>query len=102
MVSDADDLARLSSDQDRSLPGEDPGSTYADDAMHWMAVYSELVEAKRSVLADLRTTHQRIQPDARPEIELDIRLAEIEEARLLRRLTFWRTRLAEMAGGQTE
>lgn len=100
-MSDADDLTRLNTNPDRSLPGEDPGSTYADDVRHWLAVYSELVEAKRSVLAELRTTHERIELDARPEIELDIRLAEMEEARLLRRLNFWRGRLSQMEGSET-
>ena len=33
------------SDRHQLLPGEHPGSSEAEDAAHWVAVYTELMEA---------------------------------------------------------
>jgi hypothetical protein len=62
---------------DRLLPGEAPISANAEEAVHWIAVYSELAEF-------LRSEARPFAPD----------LAE----RYQRRLAFWVQRLEELTG----
>jgi hypothetical protein len=63
-------------DGDRLLPGEAPTSANADEAVHWVAVYAELVEFLRS--------------EAQP-------FAPALTDRYQRRLTFWVRRLEELS-----
>ena len=39
----AEEAADKAVDPDRLLEGEDPSTTYLDDATHWVTVYSELL-----------------------------------------------------------
>lgn len=83
-------------DPDRLLDGEDPESVDPDDVAHWIAVYTELLQAKASMLAAL---NERLavttEPDARHEIAAtDVVVLERELQRFQRRLDFWRERRA--------
>jgi hypothetical protein len=78
MLDDRRDL-RLDAEEpggDRLLPGEAPTSANADEAVHWVAVYAELVEFLRS--------------EAQP-------FAPALTDRYQRRLAFWVRRLEELS-----
>ena len=86
-------------EQDRLLEGEDPSSTYLDDATHWIAVYTELTGVKRDLLrlAEERTPH--LEEDARREVaRTDLVILDAEMKRFQRRLEFWRRRCSELGG----
>ena len=96
--SQAEQGGRRAADPDRLLPGEDPGTTQSEDAVHWIAVYRELLSFKEQVLGVTR----RYAADGPPEVasELvasDLPLLEAEMRRLERRLAFWEQRLAELS-----
>ncbi|MEO6795382.1 MAG: hypothetical protein ABI401_13400 [Candidatus Dormibacter sp.] len=73
---------RWASDPSRLLPGEEPESLFADDARHWIAVYSELLSFNRQ-LAEGITVRQ--------EDDLPLMQAHIE--RMNGRLDYWQDRL---------
>lgn len=79
MVDDRGDLPPEAAgrDGDRLLPGEMPASMSLDEAVHWVAVYSELAEF-------LRTEAQPFAPALTD--------------RYNRRLAFWVRRLDELTG----
>jgi hypothetical protein len=77
----------------RLLPGENPGSLDLSDAEHWTAVFQELVEEHRVLLAQVEA-----RPGAPIQDELDLLQANL--AWLRRRLTFWRRRRQELSGRQ--
>jgi hypothetical protein len=79
MVDDRRDLPldAASQDGDRLLPGELPTSMNLEEAVHWVAVYSELAEFLRS--------------EAQP-------FAPALTDRYNRRLAFWVRRLDELTG----
>lgn len=81
--------------EDRLLPGEDPDDSLGEDAEHWVAVYSELLEFKRFML-DGATARAAAMTESvsRAEIEnTDLTVARAEAERFSRRLAFWRGRL---------
>ncbi len=89
---------RKSAGGDRLLPGENPGSRQPEDADHWLAVYTELLQAKAAMLAALneRLTEMR-QEVARREIgSTDAPLLESELARFQQRIDFWLKRKTEL------
>src|SRR5260370_32336751 len=76
-----DELAvrRMSIDPDRLLPGEDVNSRNRDDATHWIAVYSELLNTKQRLVASLleMMTHQP--KDVREELQrADVEMLELQ------------------------
>jgi hypothetical protein len=76
------------------MPGEDPESVHVDDARHWYAVYTELVDMARSVVKP--PPSQRLGSLAYHAHDDEIvfineRLAVLED-----RLEFWRQRLAQI------
>jgi len=79
---------------DRLLPGEDPNSGHAEDAEHWIAVYSELLDFKRFMLDGAAARARDMSTDeARAEVlETDLVVARAEAERFARRLAYWRTR----------
>jgi hypothetical protein len=85
-------------DPDRLLPGEDPTSSFPDDAQHWVEVYSELLAYKNRVLA---LTEEAVAsmpgPAAAAEVaRTDRAVIRAERDRFHRRLGYWTRRLAEM------
>jgi hypothetical protein len=82
---------------DRLLAGENEESRHLDDAIHWVKVYSELLEFKRSVLATTQQHVVSMDPDASAEVQkTDLKALHAEALRFERRLVFWRTRTATL------
>jgi hypothetical protein len=83
---------------DRLLAGEDEDTRHIDDAVHWVKVYTELLEFKRSVLATTEKHVVTMEPAASAEVqETDLVALHAEALRFERRLVFWRTRIAELS-----
>jgi hypothetical protein len=84
---------------DRLLAGEDEKTRHIDDAVHWVKVYKELLEFKRSVLATTEEHVGTMDPDASAEVQdTDLKALHAEALRFERRLVYWRTRIATMQG----
>lgn len=95
----AHDAAHDSVDDDRLLEGEDPATTYLDDATHWVTVYSELLGVKRDLLGMTEESLEGLQPEARREIaSTDLVVLDTEMKRFARRLEYWRQRCVELGG----
>ena len=84
---------------ERLIQGEDPSTSHALDARHWLNIYSELVAFHEELLARLRAEaahldrSQRERPDAP-----DLAPVRAELDRLRRRLHFWQGRCLDLAG----
>jgi hypothetical protein len=94
-----DEAASKTVDADRLLPGEDLGSYFADDAQHWIDVYTELLAYKNGILAlteDAVASMPRLAA-AREVGETDLAVIQAERDRFHKRLSFWARRLAEIA-----
>jgi hypothetical protein len=91
-------------DESRLLPGENPESAYLDDAVHWIAVYAELLQGKSAMLAALSDRlAQGREEGARQELgATDVIVLTRELDRLQARLDFWSKRRLELepGGGQ--
>lgn len=104
LAKDADDAARekaaavAASDQERLLPGEDPGTDRLDDAVHWRDVYQELVNFKEGMVAQTReAVHEAFRKEASREIaSTDLVTLEAEFRRFTHRLSFWSRRVGEL------
>ncbi|MGI8846794.1 MAG: hypothetical protein ACR2GX_00785 [Candidatus Dormibacteria bacterium] len=93
----AEKAASEAVDPDRLLDGEDPTSTFADDAVHWKRVYQELLDYKIELLATTRQRVEEMERRAAEEVEkTDLRVIGAEAARLRRRLDFWERRADEL------
>lgn len=94
------EAAMKAGDPDRLLPNEDPDTTFAEDAEHWIAVYGELLQYKNSLLTVTEATLAQMneQPASREVAETDRKVITAERARYVRRITFWKRRLAELRG----
>lgn len=90
--------AEKAMDGDRLLPGEDPASQYLDDALHWLSVYTELLQAKAAMLEALNERlSQSTEAVAREEIgATDVVILEREMLRFQARIDFWRDRIKEL------
>lgn len=82
----------------RLLPGENPGTRFEDDADHWLAVYTELLQAKAALLAALAERLTKMTDDAaRAEVgATDAPLMEEELTRFQSRIDFWKRRKSEL------
>jgi hypothetical protein len=82
---------------DRLLAGEDEDTRHIDDAIHWVKVYSELLEFKRSVLGTTEQHVATMDPVASDEVQqTDLIALHAEALRFERRLVYWRTRIAAL------
>jgi len=82
---------------DRLLDGEDEETQNLDDAEHWIKVYRELLEFKRSVLATTEEHVGTMEADASAEVQkTDLKALHAEALRFERRLVYWRGRLAAL------
>ena len=89
-------------DRDRLLPGEDPDTRHLDDADHWLAVYTELLQTKAALLAALNERlAQTEKREAREEVgATDAVLLQRELVRFHERLDFWKGRKAELGASR--
>lgn len=86
-------------DSERLLEGEDPHSPYAEDAAHWVGVYSELVAFKEGLLRQVAEDREELSRGATAELERDENLLNLELERLKLRLGFWLARHEELLQG---
>jgi DNA-binding winged helix-turn-helix (wHTH) protein len=94
------EITRAAVDSDRLIEGEDPDTPHAEDARHWLVVYTELVAYKEAVLLRTRQAAEVLGAGSAEEIrEIDIPLLERERDRLRNRLEFWRRRVRELGSG---
>lgn len=83
--------------QDRLLVGEDPATMSHVEATRWIHVYSDLLRAKDSLMADLETSMARSRPEASLELgQVDGGIFVAQRARYERRLAFWEQREGEL------
>ena len=94
-----EEAAEKAVDPDRLLEGEDPETTYLDDATHWVTVYSELLAVKRDLVGVSENRLADIAKEARHEVATtDLVVLDAEMKRFSQRLAFWRERCVELGG----
>ncbi|MFI5285162.1 MAG: hypothetical protein ACHQ4F_02465 [Candidatus Dormibacteria bacterium] len=82
---------------DRLLEGEDESTQHLEDALHWVKVYMELLEFKRSILATAEEHVGTMDPDAGAEVQkTDLKALHAETLRFERRLLYWRGRVVAL------
>ena len=65
--------------------------------MHWIKVYSELLDFKRAILAKTEESVATMDPAASAEVEeTDLKALHAEARRFERRLVFWRLTAAAL------
>ncbi|MDB5068147.1 MAG: DNA-binding response regulator [Chloroflexi bacterium] len=89
----ADATARIS-DQSGRLDGEDTHGATAEDAAHWIAVYSELLAFKAELLEITARRRGSMSKDARGEAEADDVVIGAQADKYTRRLREWRAQVA--------
>lgn len=94
------EAAHKAVDPDRLLPNENPDTTFAEDAEHWISVYEELLQYKDRLLAVTEATLVQLDqaPAGREVAETDRTVLNAERDRFLRRIQFWQRRLAGLRG----
>ena len=91
--------ARLTKPADRLLEGEDPGTLFARDVRHWIAVYREMIGFQEDLLARVQEQLQRLPKAARKYVvDNDISLIANQLLRYRRRLDFWYARQWQLEG----
>jgi hypothetical protein len=94
-----EEAIRLATDEKRLLPGEEPGSELRGDATHWVEVYTQLRQTKRTLIGNLKDMMERQSQEAQDELErADVRVLELQVERFERRLAFWKAKLAGLDG----
>lgn len=95
------EAAESAVDPERLLDGEDPDSRHVEDAVHWIAVYSELLLFKERLIDTAQQGMLGLTEfSARKEAaNSDIVLLTAERERLVRRLGFWKRREKELRQG---
>lgn len=76
--------------------GEDVASGRLEDADHWVAVYSELVEFKRDLLREIDRQARDMSREAASEISYNRRAFVLELQRMELHLNYWRERRERM------
>ena len=98
----ANEAAAKAVDEDRLLEGENPDTTYLEDAVHWVTVYGELLRVKRELVGVTENRLPDLPAEARREVaSTDLVVLDAEAKRFSERLTFWRQRCAELGGSTT-
>ena len=84
-------------DEERLLDGEDPATTYLDDATHWMTVYGELLGVKRDLLRVIEERIGSLNEATRREVaKTDLVVLDAEMRRFAERHSFWTRRCEEL------
>jgi hypothetical protein len=84
-------------DLERTIVGEDPTSASLEDARHWVAVYSHLVQLEQELFDVLARMIPQMPADAKREAEetnLPVLASQLERFR--HRLDFWSKRRREL------
>jgi DNA-binding winged helix-turn-helix (wHTH) protein len=89
----ADATARISNQSGR-LDGEETNGATAEDAAHWIAVYSELLSFKAELLEITARRRGSMSKDARGEAEDDDMVIGAQADKYTRRLREWRAQVA--------
>ncbi|MFN2452509.1 MAG: hypothetical protein ABR541_09170 [Candidatus Dormibacteria bacterium] len=90
-------LSRNAGELDRALPHEDLNSPYIEDAVHWLAVYEEMITFKDEMLRLLRVKGRYVDAAFTNELRtVDIPFFEGERVRLERRRAAWKERHAQL------
>jgi DNA-binding response OmpR family regulator len=81
------------------LKGEDPGTAYASDARHWIAIYRERIDLYGDLIERARQVVHRIDHSG-DSVDLvgDVEVLESQVARYRARLEFWYTRQWALEG----
>src|SRR5438105_15937958 len=97
MTGAEEEAARKAADPDRLMKGEDPDTTFLEDALHWRSVYEELVGFKRDMIGLKEATTEVVPEPAAEEIErTDGVVLDRELHRLQDRLDFWDGKVREL------
>ncbi|HEV1996509.1 MAG TPA: hypothetical protein VGR61_00060 [Candidatus Dormibacteraeota bacterium] len=92
--------AQKAGDEARLMRGEDPDTTYLEDAEHWSGVYKELLAFKQDLLDFTKERIARMNPPASNELATtDLVILEAEHERLRTRFDFWEERRRELTTG---
>ena len=92
--------ARKAGDEERLMRGENPETTYLEDAEHWAGVYRELLAFKQDLLDFTKERIARMKPPASNELATtDLVILEAEHERLRSRSDFWENRRRELSPG---
>jgi hypothetical protein len=95
------ELASKAIDPYRLMDGEHSESKEPEDFQHWIRIYSELATFKERMLADMRQHLPDMPAVAAAEIRgIDMAVIRRQLARYEARLTFWKERVAEVAGAR--
>jgi two-component SAPR family response regulator len=93
------DQAAVQKRASRLLEGEDPATTFPEDAAQWIRVYQELIGFKDRMLVrmkeDIRTVSKPAQKELRNE---DVSEFEIQRGGYMKRMEFWQARQRELRG----
>ena len=93
------EAAEKAVDDDRLLEGENPDTTYLEDATHWVTVYSELLAVKRDLVGVAENSLPDLPTEARHEVATtDLVVLDAEMKRFSHRLAFWRQRCVDLGG----
>ena len=80
------------------LPGEDLSTPYLEDAQMWLAVYTELLAFKETLLRDTGHALDTISDPGREEVgKTDAVILAAEAQRFRQRLSLWERRCEELA-----
>jgi len=89
--------AHKAGDEDRLMRGENPETTYLEDAEHWEGVYRELLAFKQDLLDFTKDRIARMKPPASNEFATtDLVIMEAEHRRLRIRFDFWENRRRDL------
>ena len=90
--------AEMAVEVDRLLPGEKRDTSHLDDAQHWLAVYTELMEGKAAAISATRASLAAMKElAARHEVEVtDLIVLDREMSRFRAAVDFWSGRIAEL------
>ena len=90
--------AQKAGDENRLMRGENPETTYLEDAEHWAGVYRELLAFKEDLLSFTKDRIARMKPPASNELAAtDLVIMEAEYDRLRSRFDFWENRRRDLA-----
>jgi hypothetical protein len=84
--------------EESPLEGEDIATSHWEDARHWLSIYADLIEFKRSILDRVRHDVSKLPPVARRAAEADVGLIESQMHGYQNRLELWLRRLADLDG----
>jgi hypothetical protein len=99
------DPRRAAAQRRQLLEGEDPTTQRADDAMHWMTVYGELVSYTEGLVALANRQLEDASPQPSfsvPDADMDVRALRRHLAWYRRRLKFWTGRVSELGFSKTK